>query len=161
MSKKQNLKKSEIARSRNQDEKKSSRKKTYSQDEFMGAYLRGELELKPDGKVKRTGKAWQTKRHVLVPKNLRDIPKDVDVSKSYRFFHVLNKHGKKLKRKDGKPRMRYGWTPQEWRDKGYFGGLVDRHVNLIEKELASNYEEDNSWQEEFEKVMLASVPSEE
>ncbi len=152
MSKKQNHKKSEIAK---------SRKKTYSQDEFMGAYLRGELELKPDGKVKRTGKAWQTKRHVLVPKNLRNIPEDVDVSKSYRFFHVLNKHGKKLKRKDGKPRMRYGWTPQEWQEMGYFGQLVDRHVNLIEDELKSNYKEDNSWQEEFEKVMLAGVPSEE
>ena len=82
MSKKQNHKKSEIAK---------SRQKTYTLDEFIGAQIRGELEfIGGNGKVKRTGKAWQTKRHVLVPKNLRDIPKDVDVSKSYRFFHVLN-----------------------------------------------------------------------
>ena len=68
--------------------------KTYSMDEFMGAYLRGELELKPDGKVKATKSVRNGKaKWLLVPTNLNDIPADMDISDLYKWFDHTDKIG--------------------------------------------------------------------
>lgn len=121
--------------------------KTYSMDEFMGAYLRGELELKPDGKVKATKSVRNGKaKWLLVPTNLNDIPEDVDISDLYKWFDHTDKKGKKY--------YIFGLKKHEWKKRGYEGSLVKRFVSDIENELSQSQKESEDFDSEFEQTML-------
>ena len=121
--------------------------KTYSMDEFMGAYLRGDLELKPDGKVKATKSVRNVKaKWLLVPANLNDIPKDMDISDLYKWFDHTDKKGKKY--------HIFGLKRHEWKNKGYSGNLVKRYISDIENELSQLQKESEDFDSEFEQTML-------
>lgn len=120
--------------------------KSYSMDEFMGAYLRGELELKPDGKVKAAATANGRPRWLLVPANLRDIPEDMDISDCYKWFQHQDRKGNKY--------HIFGLKRNEWKKKGYEGKLVKRYVSEIENELSQTQQEDETFNAEFEQEML-------
>ena len=120
--------------------------KSYSMDEFMGAYLRGELELKPDGKVKAVQTASSKPRWLLVPANLKDIPSDMDISDCYKWFQHQDKSGKKY--------HIFGLKGSEWKKRGYTGKLVKRFVSEIENELSKTQQEDETFDAEFEQTML-------
>lgn len=119
---------------------------SYSLDEFMGAYLRGELELKPDGKVKANAVSGGKARWLYVPANLNDIPEDMDISDSYKWFDHTDRKGKKY--------HVFGLKTSEWRRKGYTGKLVRRYVAEIENELSQKQQEGSTFDAEFEQAML-------
>ena len=113
----------------------------------MGAYLRGELELKPDGKVKATKSVRNGKaKWLLVPTNLNDIPQDMDVSDLYKWFDHTDKKGKKY--------YIFGLKKHEWKQRGYEGSLVKRFVSDIENELSQSQKESEDFDSEFEQTML-------
>lgn len=121
--------------------------KSYSMDEFMGAYLRGELELKPDGKVKANHKTGGGRaKWCLVPANLAEIPEDLDIDSMYKW----TTH----KRKDGTTYPVFGLRAQDWKAKGYLGKLVRRYVAEIENELTRVYEVETNFDTQFEQAML-------
>lgn len=120
--------------------------KSYSMDEFMGAYLRGELELKPDGKVKANVVSGGKAKWLLVPQNLQDIPEDMDISDCYKWFDHTDKKGNKY--------HVFGLKAIEWKKKGYQGKLVKRYVADIENELSQLQQEGDSFDAEFEQTML-------
>lgn len=121
------------------------RSKSYSRDEFMGAYLRGELELKPDGKVKsvKSGRP----RWLLVPTKLVDMEAlGVELEDISKWI----KHTKK----DGSTFRVFGLMEHEWRDKGYRGKLVKRYLADIDSELSRKAVSGGNFDTEFEQAML-------
>ncbi len=120
--------------------------KTYSIDEFMGAYLRGELELKPDGKVKAKALSRGKAKWILVPVRLADIPSDMDISDCYKWFDHQDKKGKKY--------HVFGLKPHEWKKRGYQGNHVKRYVADIENELSQLEKESRDFDSQFEHTML-------
>ena len=123
------------------------RSKSYSMDEFMGAYLRGELELKPDGKVQATVKSGKGKpKWLLVPKSLSDIPEHLVIDDMYKWHQHTDQNGKKY--------HVFGLKASEWKAHGYSGKLVKRFVSEIEDEFTRVHEGATNFDAEFEQEML-------
>lgn len=120
--------------------------KSYSMDEFMGAYLRGELELKPDGKVTRTKSTKTKTKWLLVPKKLTDVPEGVNLEEHFKWHKHQTKKGKTF--------HVFGLMEHEWRKLGYEGNLVKRYVPDIEAELQELSLDESTFNTEFEQSML-------